>query len=97
MPAKRTEYITLASVAHQVSELHVEGCIDADSIVATAPPGDHRAIVSNVVPMETLKALDGYIADHRVGCIDEDDPLFTDRQGRALKGNAIPSCSSVSR
>ena len=41
------------------------------------------------IPIETLKALDGYIADHRVGDAEEDDPLFTDRNGRALKGDAI--------
>jgi site-specific recombinase XerD len=41
------------------------------------------------IPIEALKALDGYVADHRQGDADQDDPLFTDRRGRALTGNAV--------
>jgi site-specific recombinase XerD len=41
------------------------------------------------VPLETLKALDGYVADHRIGDSEENAPLFTDRHGRAVTGNAI--------
>ncbi len=41
------------------------------------------------IPIEALKALDGYIADYRKGETDEEAPLFTDRHGRALSGNAI--------
>ena len=50
MTAKMTQYATLASIAHHVSELQVEGWIDAERMAATAPRGDHRAIVSNAVP-----------------------------------------------
>jgi len=41
------------------------------------------------VPIETLKALDTYVHDHRVGSSEPDDPLFTDRHGHALTGNAV--------
>jgi integrase len=41
------------------------------------------------IPIEALKALDGYLNDHRRGDTDEDAPLFTDRRGRPLTGNAI--------
>ncbi|HUE85092.1 MAG TPA: tyrosine-type recombinase/integrase [Vicinamibacterales bacterium] len=41
------------------------------------------------IPIEALKALDGYLNDHRRGETDEDAPLFTDRQGRGLTGNAV--------
>ena len=41
------------------------------------------------VPIETLKALDTYVHDHRVGPAEPDDPLFTDRHGRPLTGNAV--------
>lgn len=41
------------------------------------------------IPIEALKALDGYIADHRLGEADDEAPLFTDRHGRALTGNAV--------
>lgn len=41
------------------------------------------------IPIEALKALDGYIADHRKSEVDEEAPLFTDRHGRPLTGNAI--------
>src|SRR4029077_9302998 len=41
------------------------------------------------VPIETLKALDTYVHDHRVGSAEPDDPLFTDRHGHALTGHAI--------
>lgn len=41
------------------------------------------------IPIEALKALDGYIADHRLGDADDQAPLFTDRRGQALTGNAV--------
>jgi integrase/recombinase XerC len=41
------------------------------------------------LPIETLKALDTYIADHRKGGDDADEPLFIDRRGQALTGNAV--------
>lgn len=41
------------------------------------------------IPIEALKALDGYLADHRKGDTDQEDPLFTDRHGRPLTGNAV--------
>jgi site-specific recombinase XerD len=41
------------------------------------------------IPIEALKALDGYLNDHRHGETDEDAPLFTDRRGRPLTGNAV--------
>lgn len=41
------------------------------------------------VPIETVKALDGYLADYRVGDIEDEAPLFTDRHGRTLTGNAV--------
>ncbi|HET8569314.1 MAG TPA: tyrosine-type recombinase/integrase [Candidatus Limnocylindria bacterium] len=41
------------------------------------------------IPIEALKALDGYLNDHRDGETDEDAPVFTDRRGRSLTGNAI--------
>src|ERR1700694_2406233 len=49
-PANTTEERTPASRAHQVSALQAVGCIAPESNDATAPPGDHRAMVSNVVP-----------------------------------------------
>ena len=50
IPAKTIEYATLARRAHQVSELQAAGFMAPDSNVATAPAGDHREMVSNVVP-----------------------------------------------
>lgn len=41
------------------------------------------------IPIETLKALDTYVADHRKGETEDDAPLFTDRHGRPLTGNAV--------
>jgi site-specific recombinase XerD len=41
------------------------------------------------IPAETAKALNGYVADYRVGPEDVDAALFTDRGGRALTGNAV--------
>jgi len=41
------------------------------------------------LPLETLKALDSYIADYRKGDDQPEDALFTDRRGRALTGNAV--------
>ena len=41
------------------------------------------------VPIETLKALDAYVHDHRLGSAEPEDPLFTDRYGHALTGNAV--------
>ena len=41
------------------------------------------------IPIETLKALDGYVSDHRLGETDDEAPLFTDRHGQALTGNAV--------
>jgi len=41
------------------------------------------------LPIETLKALDSYIADHRKGDDGAEDPLFTDRRGNGLTGNAV--------
>ena len=41
------------------------------------------------IPAETAKALNGYIADYRVGPHDEDAALFIDRRGHALTGNAV--------
>ena len=41
------------------------------------------------MPIETLKALDTYLNDHRVGSAEVDDPLFTDRHGHPITGNAI--------
>jgi hypothetical protein len=40
-------------------------------------------------PIETLKALDTYVHDHRVRSAEPDDPLFADRYGHALTGNAV--------
>ncbi|MGH2376968.1 MAG: tyrosine-type recombinase/integrase [Candidatus Limnocylindria bacterium] len=41
------------------------------------------------IPIEALKALDSYLLDHRHGETDEEAPLFTDRHGRPLTGNAV--------
>jgi site-specific recombinase XerD len=41
------------------------------------------------MPVETMKPLDRYLSDFRVGAATEDAPLFTDRAGHALTGNAI--------
>ena len=41
------------------------------------------------IPIETLKALDTYIADHRIGPSEDDAPLFTVRHGKPLTGNAV--------
>jgi integrase len=41
------------------------------------------------VPVETLKALDSYVSDYRIGGSEAGDALFTDRYGMALTGNAI--------
>lgn len=41
------------------------------------------------IPIETLKALDGYLADHRQGDTDQEAPLFTDRHGQPVTGNAV--------
>lgn len=41
------------------------------------------------IPPETAKALNGYMADYRVGADDEDAPLFIDRRGQPLTGNAV--------
>lgn len=40
------------------------------------------------IPIETLKALDSYVLDHRLGGDEREAPLFTDRRGKALTGNA---------
>src|SRR3989475_3988066 len=42
------------------------------------------------IPIETLKALDSYVLDHRVGADKPEAPLFTDRHGKALTGNTAP-------
>ncbi len=39
--------------------------------------------------VETLKALDAYVMDHRLGSAEAADPLFTDRHGKPLTGNAV--------
>jgi len=41
------------------------------------------------VPVETLKALNGYVEDYRVGEAEPDAPLFTERHGEPLTGNAV--------
>ena len=41
------------------------------------------------VPIETLKVLDHYVRDVRVGDQDNDAPLFTSRRGHALSAQAI--------
>ena len=41
------------------------------------------------IPIETLKALDAYVMDHRLGSAEAADPLFTDRHGKPLTGNAV--------
>ena len=41
------------------------------------------------IPIETLKALDSYVLDHRVGADERAAPLFTDRYGKPLTGNAV--------
>jgi site-specific recombinase XerD len=41
------------------------------------------------VPLETLKPLDRYVHDLRIGPSDEEARLFTDRSGTAVTGNAI--------
>lgn len=41
------------------------------------------------IPIETLKALDSYVLDHRLGADEREAPLFTDRHGKALTGNAV--------
>jgi len=40
------------------------------------------------IPVETAKALDGYF-DDRAGETSDDTPLFEDRHGQALTGNAV--------
>src|SRR5439155_8475538 len=40
------------------------------------------------IPVETAKALDSYF-DHRAGEMTDDAPLFTDRHGGPLSGNAV--------
>ena len=41
------------------------------------------------IPIETLKALDSYVADHRRGSNEPGAPLFTDRHGDRLHGDAV--------
>lgn len=41
------------------------------------------------IPIETLKSLDAYVMDHRLGSAEAPDPLFTDRHGKPLTGNAV--------
>jgi integrase/recombinase XerC len=41
------------------------------------------------IPVETLKALDHYLKDHRVGDDEDDAPLFTSRRGNAMTGQSI--------
>src|SRR5438128_3692502 len=41
------------------------------------------------IPIETLKALDSYVADYRLGSSERDAPLFTDRHGDRLHGDAV--------
>ena len=41
------------------------------------------------IPPEVLKELDRYLNDFRPGESDDDDPLFTDRRGGPLTGQAI--------
>lgn len=41
------------------------------------------------IPAETAKALNGYIADHRIGPDEDDAALFIDRRGQPLTGNAV--------
>ena len=41
------------------------------------------------VPVETIKALDVYVHDYRVGEGGDNAPLFADRHGRRLTGNGI--------
>ena len=45
-----SEYPTLARTDHQVLVLHVDGAIAPASMLMSAPPGDHFAIVSKVDP-----------------------------------------------
>src|SRR5437867_1702728 len=45
------------------------------------------------IPIETLKALDSYVLDHRVGADEREAPLFTDRHGKALTTNAVRKLS----
>jgi site-specific recombinase XerD len=46
------------------------------------------------IPIETLKALDSYVLDHRVGADEREAPLFTDPTER--RSRATPSASSSS-
>jgi site-specific recombinase XerD len=41
------------------------------------------------MPVETMKPLDHYLRDFRVGATTDEAPLFTDRSGGAITGNAI--------
>jgi integrase/recombinase XerD len=56
-------------------------------IRATTSKSIHARDVT--IPIEAAKALDAYIADHRMGETEDDAPLFTDRHGNPLTGNAI--------
>lgn len=57
------------------------------TVRATTSKSVHTREVT--IPIETIKALDGYVADHRKGDSDESDALFTDRRGKPLTGNAV--------
>jgi len=57
------------------------------SIRATTSKSVHSRDVT--IPVETLKALDNYITDHRDGDADPEAPLFLSRRGGAMNGNAV--------
>ena len=56
-------------------------------IRATTSKSMHARDVT--IPIEAAKVLDAYIANHRKGESGDDSPLFTDRHGNALTGNAV--------
>ncbi len=41
------------------------------------------------VPIQTLKAVERYVNDFRIGDRDDDAPLFTTRRGEPMKGNTV--------
>src|SRR2546427_12460333 len=55
-------------------------------ISATSKSGEARDVTLH---LEAAKELDTYVNDVREGGSDPDAPLFTDRSGQALSGNAV--------
>jgi integrase/recombinase XerD len=70
--------LRLGDVEIQERRLHIR---------ATTSKSVHARDVT--IPIEAAKALDSYIADHRSGAAEEDAPLFTDRRGNGLRGDAV--------